>query len=124
MAKWLSSRTWLHYITGYGGGMKVWFSSSPNKGKGYEEENMFLCVNDADYNSVYLDREPYGTWAFPRVALNLCEDNTFGYVQYQVDIGFKFTGDSFETVFSGYIRNLDELLSVFRFLGVSESYLT
>lgn len=125
---WLFSRKWLFYIAGYGRGMNGYFSYSPPNESDYTQtKNSFLVVNEqTSYERVHLDIEPYATWSFPCVALTICEDTTFDFIQYQVDIGFehKRDGGELETVFKGFIKNLEELLTVFRLLGVQESYLT
>ena len=125
MYDWLSSRTWLFYITGYGRGMNLWFSYSPRKDFGYEEQGPFLAMNDPkSHNTVWLDKEDMGTYAHPRVALTIREGRDENFPHYRVQVGFKHVGSPIEQVFDGFVLNLSELLEVFRYLGVAEPFLT
>jgi hypothetical protein len=123
---WLLSRKWLFYRTGYGRGLNAYFSYCPKDiGEHTQLDNGLLEIEGCtQYNTIHLDREPMGTYSHPRVALTIHEDNTFDYTQYQVKIGFKYAGDELDLVFDGFVRNLDELLQVLRFLGTQESFLT
>lgn len=134
--EWFESRDWLTHYSGDGRAFNANFVTTDGDTTVEEIKTAQKCPStelpwriDNDYSTIYLDKESYYTWAFPRVHVMIheaemepdSEDPTI--YDLQVHFAHLRAGDEYEQVFRGYVTSLDELLMVFSLLGVESRYL-
>jgi hypothetical protein len=122
---WLLSRKWLNYIGGTGDWQYAHFAyfSADNKDMSRTEDGVYY-ENEYESNGIWLGRESMGTYAtvsvYIKLALQKDRNNYMTEILFYNPRGWK----DYESVFKGYVENLEELVTTFRLVGVQESYLT
>lgn len=119
---WLETRDWLHHYSGDGEHFFANFSAHKDITNVNKCEATGFPRYGDDYEAVAIDKESSATYTMPIVHLQICGQGNFPYTV-KVHFCHLRTGDDYEQVFSGYVTNKEELISVFRLLGLSERHL-